>query len=117
MIIVTVLPLYNWASADSEDATAASTTAPATTSSLRVILRVIGFSLAASAPFPRALFLRGRLRALIGQQRPELERLEGRLVGFLVEELPQAGIVGILLVGDLGLLSLLPEVVIALGDV
>ncbi len=61
----------------------------------------------------RALFL----RALIGQQRAQLERLEGRPVRLLVEELPQARIVGVFLVASLDGLALGGEVVVGLGHV
>src|SRR5260370_39250447 len=62
-------------------------------------------------------FLRCRLRALIGQHRSQPERLESRLVGFLVEELPQAGIVGILAVGDFDRLALFSEIIVGLRDI
>src|SRR5438034_10108609 len=57
------------------------------------------------------------LRALVGQHRAELERLEGRLVALLVEELPQTGVVGILLVADLDRLAFGGEVVVGLRHV
>src|SRR5262249_46493191 len=47
-----------------------------------------------------------RLGALICQHRAQLERLERRLVGLLVEGLAQAGGVRVLLVGDLDGLAL-----------
>src|SRR5579883_3355891 len=50
--------------------------------------------------------LRLPLRSLIGQQRAELERLERRLVALLVEELAQARVVAVLLVGGLDRLAL-----------
>src|SRR4051812_1911276 len=46
------------------------------------------------------LFLRRRFGPLVGQHGPELERLVCGLVGFLVEELPQARVVGVFIVGD-----------------
>src|SRR5215472_636968 len=61
------------------------------------------------------LFLRSRFRSLIDRSEPE--RFERRLVGFLVEELPQAGIVGVLLVGDFDRLALLGEIIVGLRDV
>src|SRR6185312_5607808 len=53
----------------------------------------------------RRLFLRRRFGPLVGQHGPELERLVCRLVGLLVEELPQAGVVGVFIVGDLDRLA------------
>src|SRR5262249_60176968 len=61
------------------------------------------------------LFLRSRFRSLIDRSEPE--RFERRLVGFLVEELPQAGIVGVLLVGDFDRLALLGEIIVGLRAV
>src|SRR6476646_2372705 len=53
------------------------------------------------APIGVLLFLRRRFGPLVGQHGPELERLVCGLVGFLVEELPQARVVGVFIVGDL----------------
>src|SRR5262249_59274625 len=61
------------------------------------------------------LFLHSRFRSLIDGSEPE--RFERRLVGLLVEELPQAGIVGVLLVGVSDRLALLCEIVVGLRDV
>src|SRR6516225_6285446 len=63
----------------------------------------------------RQLFLRGRFRSLI--ERGEPERSERRSVRFLVEELPQAGIAGVLLVGHSDRLTLLGEEIVRLRDV
>src|SRR4029077_11260897 len=52
------------------------------------------------APIRVLVFFRRRFGALVGQHGPELERLVGGLVGFLVEELPQTGVVGVFLVGN-----------------
>ena len=56
-------------------------------------------------------------RPLVRQHASEPERLISRLVGLLVQKLPQAGVVGILLVGGLDRLSLDGEVFVGLRDV
>src|SRR5262249_53724304 len=61
------------------------------------------------------LFLRSRFRSLI--DRCEAERLERWLVGFLVEELPQAGIVGIFLVRHFDRLAFLGVIIVGLRDI
>ena len=63
------------------------------------------------------LFLRRRFRALVGQHGSKPERLVGGFVGFLVEELPQAGVVGIFLVGNFDRFALLGEVIVGLRDI
>src|SRR5207245_2932825 len=66
-------------------------------------------------PLDRTLFLRSRFRWLVTRRQPE--RLEGRFVGLLVEELTQTGIVGVLLVGRFDRLALFGEVIVGLRNV
>src|SRR6516165_1795220 len=69
----------------------------------------------AVAAIPTLWFLGRRTRRLTAGCKPE--RLKRRPLGLLVEELPQARIVGILGIGDLDCLALLREIVVGLRHI
>src|SRR5262245_41256326 len=83
--------------------------------SVRRANRVCGVSVLPQTHMLPALLLRSHFRSLIIRRQPE--RLESRFVGFLIEELPQARIVRILLVGDFDRLALFGEIIIGLRHV